>query len=127
MLVGVCFRGESVKKPVRMMFNEEIDHGFEVNDGATLSVNNPVSDEVGVLLNDDNQVQEANNQLYGVLDNTIITLSSISEFDGKRDWLAQQIAQSSSDSEDHYATTQTDGHRVERKNTIKELSQCLNN
>lgn len=60
LLVGICFGGESAKQPVRMLLNDEIDHGFDPNEGATLSVNNPVSDEVGVLLNEDQNALEPN-------------------------------------------------------------------
>lgn len=54
-----------------------------------LSADNPVSDEVKVLLNEGDRFEkEENEQLYGVFNNTIVTLSSIQEFDGKKDWLA---------------------------------------
>lgn len=59
--------------------------------GNTLSVNNPVSDEVEVFLNQEHDMIEADEKLYGMVDNSIVSLSSINEFDGKKDWLAQQI------------------------------------
>jgi hypothetical protein len=37
-------------------------------------------------------MMEGTQQLYGVIDNTLVTLSSIKELDCKKDWLAEQIA-----------------------------------
>jgi hypothetical protein len=51
-------------------------------------VNNPVSNEVEVFLNQDGGMIEVNAQLYGIVDDTIVSLSSIREFDHKKDWLA---------------------------------------
>lgn len=72
-----------------------IDDGGQVIDlyeskvaGATLSVNNPISDEVEVLLNNEQENLETDKQLYGIQDDTVVTISSINEFDKKKDWLA---------------------------------------
>ena len=55
-------------------------------------MNNPVSNEVDVLINNINDMKEGNSVIYGVIDNTVVTLSSINEFDGRKDWLSAQIA-----------------------------------
>ncbi len=64
------------------------ENDFNSRMGATLSVNNPVSDEVDVLLNNEHDNIDTDKQLYGICDNTVVTLSSINEFDKKKDWLA---------------------------------------
>jgi hypothetical protein len=51
-------------------------------------VNNPVSDEVEVLLNNDQDMIEGNDKIYAVVNNTIVSISSINEFDNNKDWLA---------------------------------------
>ena len=84
-----------------MMFDD--GHVIDLKDsqlGATLSVNNPISDEVEVLLNNENDNYDTDKQLYGVHDDTVVTLSSISEFDKKKDWLAQQLMCDTSSSEE---------------------------
>ena len=43
---------------------------------------------------------EGNDKLYGVVDNTLVSISSINEFDGNKDWLAQQIACDDDDEEE---------------------------
>ena len=110
--------------------------------GATLSVNNPVSNEVEVFLNNlDNDGIESDKNLYGIQDNTVVTLSSINEFDKKKDWLAQQLVYNTSSSEEETIQNserslqqhQTTGEErkiknvnVVRKNTIRELNDYLN-
>jgi hypothetical protein len=69
------------------------------SDFSVLSVNNPISDEVEVLLNNENE-NEADKQLYGVQDDTVVTLSSINEFDKKKDWLTRQLVCDTSSSEE---------------------------
>ncbi len=51
-------------------------------------MNNPISDEVEVLLNNEQENLETDKQLYGIQDDTVVTISSINEFDKKKDWLA---------------------------------------
>ncbi len=75
-------------------------------------------------------MMEGTQQLYGVIDNTLVTLSSIKELDCKKDWLAEQIASQSSESEADtqrgFEIPENDGE-LTRKNTIKDLANCLNN
>lgn len=102
--------------------------------GATLSVNNPVSDEVEVLLNHDGEMIEGNEKLYGIVDNTLVSISSINEFDGNKDWLAQQI---NCDEDDESPVSSAGGYylngepkkaenRFMKKNTLRELTLFLN-
>ncbi|TNV86510.1 hypothetical protein FGO68_gene14808 [Halteria grandinella] len=111
------------------------ESGYE---GATLSVNNPVSDEVEVLLNNDGEMIEGNEKLYGVFNNTLVSISSINEFDGNKDWLAQQINCDDDDESPmssagrYYLNEETKkgGNNTEnrfmKKNTLRELTLFLN-
>ena len=111
------------------------ESGYE---GATLSVNNPVSNEVEVLLNNDGEMIEGNEKLYGVVNNTLVSISSINEFDGNKDWLAQQIncdddeeSPMSSEGRYYFNNNETkNGGKTEnkfmKKNTLRELTLFLN-
>lgn len=103
MIVGICIGEGSEQKSLKMMLDHgEVDQLANIEQhGATLSVNNPVSNEVEVFLNNlDNEGIESDKNLYGIQDNTVVTLSSINEFDKKKDWLAQQLVYNTSSSED---------------------------
>ena len=52
----------------------------------SLSVNNPVSDEINIE-NDLNDEYKAS--LYDMINDSVVTISSIQEFDREKDWLAQ--------------------------------------
>ena len=92
MAFGVSLRG---------VMNEEMS--FE-----SLSNNNPVSDEINYA----NDLNEYKASLYDIINDTIITISSICEFDKEKDWLAQQVAPDSSESEG--------------RTTVRELAQQIN-
>ena len=61
------------------MNNDEPEDSLE-----SLSVNNPVSDEVNLDLD----MNEYNHNLYNMIDDSIVTISSIQEFDRGKDWLS---------------------------------------
>ena len=53
-------------------------------------MNNPVSNEIDVLLYQDDPLEEGHDEIYGVINNSIITLSSIREPNIKKgDWLTE--------------------------------------
>lgn len=60
--------------------------------GESLSVDNPVSDEINVELD----MHQLNNSLYEVIDNSIFTISSIQELDRVNNWLSNQVDDASS-------------------------------
>ena len=68
-----------------------------LSEGA-LSVQNPVTEQAEALL-EDIERNERHERLYGALNDTIVSLSTIREFDAKKDWLSKQVAPSSSSSE----------------------------
>ena len=57
------------------------------------------------MIEDHLQRTEKHEKLYGVINESIVSLSTIREFDGKKDWLSKQVAPSSSSSEEgsHHA------------------------
>ena len=104
LIVGICIGEGDDQRSLKMMLDEgEVDQLANIEQhGATLSVNNPVSNEVEVFLNNlDNEGIESDKNLYGIQDNTVVTLSSINEFDKKKDWLAQQLVCNTSSSDDY--------------------------
>ena len=70
---------------------------------------------------------EVNDQLYGIVDDTIVSLSSIREFDPQKDWLAQQLG--GDDSSRSQYSDQVFGElpkiKIARKNTLRDLTDFL--
>jgi hypothetical protein len=58
-----------------------------------------VTEQADALINDLKE-NERHEKLYGAFNDSIVSLSTIREFDAKKDWLAKQVALSSS-SEDN--------------------------
>lgn len=63
-----------------IMNNDDPEDSLE-----SLSVNNPVSDEVNVELD----LNEYNHSLYDMINDSVVTISTIKEFDRGKDWLSQ--------------------------------------
>jgi hypothetical protein len=51
-------------------------------------VQNPVTEQAEALL-EDIERNERHERLYGALNDTIVSLSTIREFDAKKDWLSK--------------------------------------
>lgn len=64
---------------LRALINNDDEEFLE-----SLSVNNPVSDEINVELD----MHQLNKSLYEVVDNSIFTISSIQEMDRVDNWLS---------------------------------------
>ncbi|CDW77981.1 UNKNOWN [Stylonychia lemnae] len=85
------------------------DHDESSNmQSQNLSMDDPVQNEIQFQ----QDLNEYKHSLYDMANDTIITISSIQEFDKEKDWLSKQIAYDSSD--------QSDGNR-----TIKDLASNI--
>ena len=111
------------------------------SDGA-LSIENPFTEQAEALIEDHLHGNEKHEKLYGVINDSIVSLSTIREFDGKKDWLSKQVAPSSSSSEEgsHHVVDSLSGEMkcckdidqkadvpsfIKKKHTLKLLASQL--
>lgn len=69
------------------------DFSSEQQSEGNLSVDNPASEEIKFQ----QEINEYKQSLYDMANDTIVTISSIQEFDKEKDWLSRQVALDSSD------------------------------
>jgi len=72
-----------------------------------------VTEQAEALINDLKE-NEKHEKLYGAFNDSIVSLSTIREFDAKKDWLAKQVAPSSS-SEDNDEIQETSQNAVDNE------------